>query len=131
MREIKFRAWNKEVSQFFTWDLTLGFQGTDKVWGPVEQFTGLHDKNGVEIYEGDVIAIQSGGRSIVSLQVVWHREMFTTKHLDEGMKRVRYRSEQCDKNGFDYDGMPANLRGERVPWVVIGNIHQNPELLNG
>ena len=71
----------------------------------VGQFTGLHDKNGKEIYEGDIIV--RGFNSNI-MEVVWIKElaMFISRGLD------------CHDNPylwFDYE--------------IIGNIHDNPELL--
>ena len=55
MREIKFRAWDKETKQFNWIELTNGETWIDKDWEPLQQFTGLLDKHGKEIYEGDIV----------------------------------------------------------------------------
>lgn len=55
-REIKFRAWNKDG--YMHWSSRSGETGFWDIAGVfdaviIEQFTGLRDKNGIEIYEGD------------------------------------------------------------------------------
>ena len=74
----------------------------------VEQFTGLHDKNGREIYEGDFIGTPTGFRGDVfwcDLDAEWKL------HYENGTKVCR-------------DSLCLFARPE-----VIGNIHENPELL--
>ena len=75
MRELKFRAWSTKHGcwHYFTLvDLLVG-----RVTQPLRyenwcQFTGLHDKNDVEIYEGDRVEVDGGGekkgRGIIEMQ---------------------------------------------------------------
>jgi uncharacterized phage protein (TIGR01671 family) len=87
---------------------------------PSEQFTGLHDKNGKEIYEGDLLKEiaprgyiyrvfgVAGGFVINSFQ-----DEITMLRFAEpiaNMQTAGYIQEQCE---------------------IIGNIHENPELLEG
>lgn len=69
----------------------------------VGQFTGLKDSNGKEIYEGDIVSID-GANETHMRTIVFERGTFHFGHLPDGM---------CD-----YKDMK-----------VIGNIHENPELL--
>ena len=63
MREIKFRAWDEKNNRYwYQFDISslfgsAYFSGLRKDW-IVEQFTGLKDKNGNEIYEGDWVIMR-------------------------------------------------------------------------
>ena len=85
----------------------------------VEQYTGLPDKNGVEIYEGDVLAFWSewDGKQMLTAPVTWRQEVCLMA-ADIGMALTT--------------PVPEDLYEEiaESSYEVIGNIHENPELVN-
>lgn len=124
MREIKFRAWDKVNKCYYhdvqnAYDETIGdsfqdvLQNEDLV---VEQYTGLKDKNGVEIYEGDIVEIKSHlYKDIIGIVKFWE---FNS-------------SFSVIKNSKEFD-MPTCLSATIdgfINYEVIGNIHEQPELL--
>ena len=59
-RQIKFRAWNKESKKMMLWADIQRFKNLNKLISlhhvEVQQCTGLCDKHGIEIYEGDILS---------------------------------------------------------------------------
>lgn len=80
MRPLKFRAWCNETEDFtyieIKQDLTCVIDTTKTMrmsyFEPLEQFTGLRDKNETEIYEGDVVKTNYGN----ILNVVYNNSHF-------------------------------------------------------
>ena len=107
MRELKFRAWDS-AGQKMTEMKTLFLDIRYKTTTTIMQFTGLKDKNGIDIYEGDVLSTADG-----NLQVVWNMSMATFGLIKKGWAFTHFFGESCD-----------NEKSE-----VIGNIYQSPELI--
>ena len=123
MRPIKFRAWDKvtkqlskpltigdiQTAEVANWFPHLGWQFNNLTW---LQFTGLLDKNGKEIYEGDIV-------------VNWWSSFFDEKkRVDEGRGFVEM------KNGcFGYKSKYGFWYILHNKLEIIGNIYKNPELL--
>ena len=76
----------------------------------IMQYTGLKDKNGVEIYEGDVVTIHHEDSPSFNAKVFYHKRWGAFEIAGTG-------------NTF---GWHTDLRGCAE---VIGNIHENPELI--
>lgn len=133
MRTIKFRAldFNNEWKYgYYTYDSIQNkhFINTQEVkGGTVSQYTGLHDKNSLEIYEGDICRV---------LYTDWpskgKEDMRTLDQYlyDMGKNKIV----QWDFNGFYFSNSPNGYSedmdvGKYGYIVVIGNIYDNPELL--
>jgi len=130
MREIKFRAWEekgKDMIYSHRGNFVMEFDGKCSFieWGHdyfkpmpnliLMQFTGLKDKNGKEIYEGDII------------QCLYSCLPTEKKHTKEIMV-VEWDKENCRFNWF-LSYSEGKLSGAIKNIEVIGNIYENPELL--
>lgn len=130
MREIKFRAWDKSKKRFFqnrdedvSWHIptiaginnmipkyaTITFFDTAQNF-IYSQYTGLKDKKGVEIYEGDIV-----------------------NHKIQGNREVIYpMSDTFACYGLrNSNGHVGTLQDSKALYTIVGNIYENKELLNG
>jgi len=120
MREIKFRLWDVWSKQMRTDDLSMRMSIDDNgelnsmnamsQKNIVMQFTGLFDKSGTPIYEGDIV--QEDG---VKGTVIFQAGAFM---IDWEMEDVL-----VDPVGFDSQNRSRDLE-------ILGNIYQHPHLLN-
>jgi len=143
MRQIKFRAWDedkKEITKSFNFFDVEGDGGYGDIYNPkldfdnsisvyqlhdenlfiLMQFTGLCDKNGKEIYEGDILEIKNYEKGFG-----WTtRKAFV--FFEDGCFKI-------DNNNY-WNPLVAHVIGEDTDykgWTakVIGNIYENPELI--
>ena len=121
MKELKFRAWDKEqkcmVARCFGWLRNVLDIGTEKdriILAQTEfelmQFTGLHDKNGKEIYESDILKDKD------NIGIVFWNDLRAMFGIDPSI---------TDKPSAKFIA-PFD---DWSDWEVIGNIYENKELL--
>jgi len=121
-REIKFRAWDGEQMlnrtlfdrNWYTWEnkCVRGAVPNDARALEVMQYTGLKDKNGKEIYEGDIMDYDDPEDSSV-FAVEFSNGAFRAGYID-----------------WTVDLIYPTLNGINSQCRVIGNIYENPELLD-
>ena len=124
MREIKFRVWDTPAhiwldasNNRLTFDGSSILDASGWVWNVpgrviIEQSTGLRDKDEREIYEGDIV-----------------RHVFRKTHGFDHIGVVEWAKL---RGGFivRIKDWPDDLWQDSLPcWEIIGNIHDNPELL--
>ena len=123
MRAIKFRAWHKKRMWYLLpWRFKYNDGGFSHFFNGhnapqkevvLMQFTGLKDKNGKEIYEGDIIRYSQS-----------HDDQWAAviEYIDFGL-RIKYIAEL-----WDYDDIEELANDKN--WIeVIGNIYENSELI--
>jgi len=120
MREIKFKAWDFEAKRMFTPVNIPNYISEDGAHHHYMQYTGLKDKNGKEIYEGDIVKHQ--------------QQVFD--EFGEHVSKVFYKAPS-----FMMENISGKLSGlwalpeqyaidNHQAFEIIGNIYENPDLLN-
>lgn len=126
----KFRAWDKRFSEFVEdffvsedgkiykkstntgYGIAISRETSDKVI--LMQSTGLFDRNGKEIFEGDILACETDDE-VINVNVFWDEEhalfMFESKKYNE------------------QEPLAELVENNTYPFEIIGNIYENPELL--
>jgi len=113
MREIKFRAYNSETKKIMQWSDIKKFGNLTKLLSLnhviVGQYTGLKDKNGIDVYFNDIIKHLNGGLGVI----VW---------MDD-----RLGIASCSSN--NYHAIDQIDYSEINQSEVVGNIYEHKNLL--
>lgn len=119
-REIKFRSWYKKGKTMTTSGFHLTHKGEILFAVPVEQndfilmqYTGLEDKNGKEIYEGDIIKFDFDYSNKTFNGIVYYSGA------------CFYANDGCSSGHLTLGHLIDNKRNVEV----MGNVHENPDLL--
>ena len=126
MRKFKFRAWDRKRKKFVYSDkyscLTMFFRILERrntFYEDLQEWTGLKDKDGKDIYEGDIVIIEGSvkihayakvGNPLC--QVIFNEAEFFLKGI---------------RNKVEYENLSEHTLNSRIE--VIGNIFENPSLL--
>ena len=115
MREMKFRAWDVDKKCFHSNPYFRGrnghLLGDDEKNIILQQFTGLKDKNGKEIYEGDIVEQQTQDTWLTYL-VEWEKYDCAFRFVPLNFKGVIH----------------SNMGSIFTDVKVIGSIHEDPEM---
>ncbi len=129
MKEIKFRAWNKIASFMMDWKDFIGYEkdqisivGNDyRVFNDDEfiimEYTGLKDKNGKEIHEGDITAVFNFEDSFFRVKVVYQNGAFGYINIFDEF--IPFASNNFSQWTDD--------KSKEIE--VVGNIYENSDLL--
>lgn len=135
--DLKFRAWDYVDKVMLSWlcitqeafnrgEFTLMYTLLANRFHryKIMPFTGYFDRDNKEIYEGDVIDFcKSSPEKRYAPSVI--------KFMHGAFCAIK--TPRIDSTKFDFEldfGMPGNCVGSGNPWIIIGNIYENPEVLN-
>jgi uncharacterized phage protein (TIGR01671 family) len=138
MRELKFRAINHETNKFVYGYLIKLQEGIRKFWAIIDdefyrfyihsektigQYTGLKDINGKEIYEGDIVSYVEFYRPEIKIVKFGHFMSDNSDGEYSTQDQIGFYLEPIEKTNYPSYEFDSNKM------EVIGNIHENKELL--
>ena len=150
MREIKFRAWDKQGKEMFRVYTMYFIEGKNTMacgkggCAPVDddtvlmQYTGLHDRNGKEIYEGDIVkqAVSSNKElhgEYTFKEVVYRSGMWCIEYLRSEKETSIPRGYMAGDINDAREDADKEMYFTDIPNIndleVVGNIYEHPHLL--
>ena len=121
-RTIKFRAWDKTLNKIHCWSVIENHftfeELLDDNFFEAMQYTGLKDKNGTEIYDGDYIRY-----SMRTINGSIYTHVCRVFQHESGTWRIEGYHE--DNHSYETKG---TVYAAHLICEVIGNIYENPEL---
>lgn len=127
-RILKFRVWDEDDNSFRYFDLTD--KNRDMFWMSktvpnylerIQQFTGLTDKDGKEVYEGDILKLYYPENPLIG-------HVIFCEHEDDPKWNVAYAKWVLVKYGKE-DYLNSYHFSSKENREIIGNTFENPELL--
>lgn len=136
-RKIKFRVWDKEQKRMLSHKLIDSYDKDGVIlWGDIfsgkdktvelMQYTGLKDYNNVKIYEGDIVTV-NGNTYSASIN-----KNYTITFIDGAFCVTARKLGDSLNNSITIRDLmfQAENANHKLILIVVGNIYENPELLN-
>ena len=119
-REIRFRVWDDVEKKMYQWEDMCWKWMMHQLNNPeihsVMQYIGIKDKNGKEVYEGDILKI--------AYEIGDEEEIKVVEYCGhEGYPAFDFKDNEMESNGLSV------AFNQNDTFEIIGNIYQNPELL--
>ena len=133
MREIKFRDWDPETKEMRYFHLDGYDREVHNAYGNIMQFTGLLDKNGKEIFEGDIISTPYFFNWTITgyekRRIFFKDGVFGVKENEHDFIALKSLFKGIESSKTYISNYGEIYREFEPMFEVIGNIYQNPELV--
>ncbi len=131
MRDIKFRAWNENEKKMVNpcmWVNECNLITTQMCSAPthpIMQFTGLKDREGTDIYEGDILSHDKNYKPYICV-MEWHNGLGSCGCCFDQCESIGFVGRVIEWSNYDYSVFASDYN----EMLIIGNIHETPEPLS-